>query len=178
MQPIHIEFSLSRTRQANLAKLALLVAGLLSSSYMVFQYSQIKTKSEKIKSELTRLHTRQPDGKANPDDKELEIALQRASAVIDKLAFPWDKLFRTLESSTANKDVALLSIQPDIAGAVVTLSAEAKNWNAMLRYIKLLSAEQIFSDVHLVNHKVQLSDPQKPVRFILSCAWSAKLQEK
>ena len=84
--------------------------------------------------------------------------------------FPWDKLFKALETSM-DKDVALLSIQPDVAGGVVILSAEARDWNAMLGYIRRLGEDKFFTDVHLVSHQIQQSDPQKPVRFVLSCAW-------
>jgi len=170
MKRIDLNFYSSRARLVKRTGIFLLLAGVLSSGYIVQVYSQFRGQNEKLKSELTSLHTHQQDGKVNPDDKKLELSIQHASAVIDRLAFPWDKLFKTLESSTVNKDVALLSIQPDIAGGVVTLKAEAKNLNAMLGYIKRLSGEEFFQDVHLVNHQIQLSDPQRPVRFMLYCA--------
>lgn len=171
MKPIDLDFHAVKSRPVSRAGLILLLAGLLLSAYLVHVYSQINTQKEKLGSELNRAHVHQHDGKAKPDDKELELALQRASAVIERIAFPWDKLFKTLESSTVGEDVALLSIQPDVAGGVVMLNAEARDWNAMLSYIRHLGAEDFFTDVHLVSHQIQQTDPQKPINFVLSCSW-------
>lgn len=156
--------------------LFMLLVGLLASAYLFIQYSQASTQNEKLKSELTQMHLSQQAGIVNSDDKELELDIQRASAVIDRLAFPWDSLFKALESSAISKDIGLLSIQPDIANGVITLNAEAKNWNVMLRYIRELNNESFFKEVYLVNHQIQLADPRKPVRFTLLCSLRVNFQ--
>lgn len=43
----------------------------------------------------------------------------------------------------------------------------------MLDYIRRLNKGEFLTDVHLVSHQIQQSDPQRPVRFVLSCAWPA-----
>ncbi len=92
--------------------------------------------------------------------------------MIAQLAFPWDALFGALESSM-NDDVALLAVVPDVKGGTITLNGEARDWDAMLDYVRRLgTAAAFFSDVHLVSHQVQKSDPQHPVRFVLLCTWS------
>lgn len=84
----------------------------------------------------------------------------------------WDKLFKALESSM-NEDVALLSVQPDAVGGTVALDAEARDWDAMLDYIRRLNEGKFFTGVHLISHQIRQSDPQRPVRFALSCTWPA-----
>lgn len=167
MKPIDLDFCASQPVKR--IGLVLLLAGLLLSAYLVHVYSDARTQQAKLMSELGRLHARLQDGGTKPDDKELEPALQRASVVIDRLAFPWDKLFQTLEASTVDEDVALLSIQPDRTNGTVTLNVEARDWNAMLSYIKHLGKEEFFSDVHMVSHQISQADPQHPIRFVLSC---------
>jgi Tfp pilus assembly protein PilN len=173
MRPVNLDFYPTKSRPANAVGLVLLLVGLLLSAYLVHLYSQSNIQQEKLESELARLHAHQQGGKASPDDKELGAALQRASAVIDRLAFPWDKLFKTLESSTDGEDVTLLSIQPDVPDGTVMLNAEARDWNAMVSYIRHLNKEEFFTDVHLVSHQIQQTDPQKPIRFVLSCSWGS-----
>lgn len=172
MKPLNLDFC-QRKPSASFIGLALLIAGLLCSAYALRVYSHHGEQITKLKTELARLHSQQHKGYAAAGSKELEPALQQASTVIDRLSFPWDKLLTELEASVAGQDVALLSIQPDISGNVVVLHAEARNMNAMLKYIRQLNKETIFTGVHLASHKILQDSPQKPVRFTLSCTWAA-----
>jgi len=171
MKPIDLDFCPSHTSPANRAGLLMLLAGILLSAYLVYVYIHYGTQKENLKAKLSRSLSHLQGGKTSPDTKELEPALQRASVVIDRIAFPWDKMFKALELSSVDTDVALLSIHPDVAGGSVMLNAEARDWNAMVGYIKQLSTDEFFTDVHLVSHQIQQTDPQKPIRFVLSCAW-------
>ena len=169
MKPIDLDFYKGRSSAVNKAGIVLLLAGLVLTIYVVATFSKLNVEREKLKVSMSQLYGRQHLNGSH-DNKNLGSEIQHAAAVIDRLAFPWDKLFGIVENSV-DEDIAVLSIEPDIGNGVVVLSLEAKDWNAMLGYIKRLSKEKFFTDVHLVSHQVRQSDPQKPVRFVLSCAW-------
>jgi hypothetical protein len=101
---------------------------------------------------------------------EQTLEVRHANEVLRQLTLPWDTLFRAVESS-GGKTVALLAMEPNIRKGTVTISGEAKNFAAMLDYIKQLGARDVFSSVHLQNHQVQHEDPEKPIRFSLLAVW-------
>lgn len=141
---------------------------LLLGGVLLNQYNRLQGEQQRIKRSLAQQHERERP--LSVRTQEITPQLQRAGRVIEQLSFPWDKLFKTLESSI-NEDVALLSVQPDLAGHVVTLNAEARNWDAMLAYIRRLEKSNFFNGVHLLSHQLQQNDEQRPVRFILNCIW-------
>jgi len=104
--------------------------------------------------------------------REQALEVQHANQVLRQLSLPWDTLFRAVESSTG-KNIALLSMEPDVRKGTVTISGEAKNFSAMLDYIRQLGTRDVFASVHLQNHQVQQADPEKPIRFSLLAVWKA-----
>jgi Tfp pilus assembly protein PilN len=113
-------------------------------------------------------HKRQPLGREAQRIQALEV--EHANSVLHELALPWDALFRAVESS-ADKNVALLALEPDLRKGTVTISAEAKNFDAMLEYARQLGQRDVFASVHLQHHLIQQADPQHPVRFSLLAVW-------
>jgi Tfp pilus assembly protein PilN len=105
--------------------------------------------------------------------REQALEVQHANQVLRKLSLPWDMLFRAVESA-GGESVALLSMEPDIQKGTVRISGEAKNFAAMLDYIRQLGARDVFGSVHLQNHQIRQDDPQKPVRFSLLAAWKVE----
>jgi hypothetical protein len=100
-----------------------------------------------------------------------EIALARETA--QRLSMPWDKLFGALESA-ADEHVALLAIEPDARAGTVVISGDSKDYLAALTYVLNLSRAEALSHVQLARHEIKSNDPQKPVAFSVSAAWSAK----
>lgn len=98
-----------------------------------------------------------------------ELAFARET--IQRLSMPWDNLFGALESA-ATDQVALLAIEPDPKSGTVAISAEGKDYAAALNYVLELSRAKTLSQVHLVKHELQESDPQRPVAFSVSASWS------
>jgi len=172
MKRLDLDFHQNQTKRKKAAGWLLLLIALAVAIGLVASHNDLKKEQQHAKATLTQQHERRQETSNAADIKELEPQFQRAAAVIEQLSFPWDKLFKALESSM-NEDVALLSVQPDVAGGIVTLNAEARDWNAMLDYIRRLNEDKFLTDVHLVSHQNQQSDPQHPVRFVLSCAWPA-----
>jgi hypothetical protein len=102
------------------------------------------------------------------DDMALEI--KHANEVLNQITMPWDKLFQAVEWS-ADKDVALLAMEPDEGKHEVKIRGEAKNIEEVLSYIRHLAEQEIFSSVYLQSHQVQQQNAQRPVRFSLVAAW-------
>lgn len=98
-----------------------------------------------------------------------ELAVARET--IQRLSMPWDNLFGALESA-ATDQVALLAIEPDPKSGTVVILAEGKDYAAALSYVLELSRAKTLSQVHLVKHELQESDPQRPVAFSVSASWS------
>lgn len=103
----------------------------------------------------------------------LALEVKRANEVLRQLTTPWGELFQTLETS-AGKNVALLTLEPDTEKRLVKISGEAKNMTAMLNYIQRLENRDAFGTVYLQSHHVQQQDPEKPVRFVVQATWVEK----
>jgi hypothetical protein len=152
----------------------MLLTGLVIAAWMAVMHNDTKVEQLQIQSKLAQMKTANPQKSLSDNtDQENKQQLQRATAVIEQLSFPWNKLFQAIEEN-AGKDIALLSVHPDMLAKTVVLDAEAKNWSGMMSYIKRFEQDRFFTDVHLLSHQTQQSDPQRPVRFKLSCAWGNK----
>ncbi len=100
-----------------------------------------------------------------------ELAAVRES--VQRLTLPWDELFAALEGA-ASDEVTLASIEPDVAKGTVTLSGDGKNYLAALSYVSNLGRIEGLDGVQLVRHERKAADPNGPVSFAVSAAWSVK----
>ena len=111
--------------------------------------------------------TYSPRRAASPE----EVAAARDT--VQRLSTPWDSLFSALEAA-ADEHVALLAIEPDPKSGTVMISGDGKDYLAALSYVLKLSQSGALSHVQLARHEVRSADPQKPVSFSVSAAWSAQ----
>jgi len=95
-----------------------------------------------------------------------------AEAVVRQLALPWALLIHTLEEA-AVKEVAILQLQPEAQQQLLKITAEARNTDAMLEYLRRLAATKALSAVHLLSHQVQTDDPQRPIQFSVQARFKA-----
>jgi hypothetical protein len=103
---------------------------------------------------------------------KLDEQTRAAEAVVRELTVPWGPLVQALERS-ANRDVALLQLQPDAQSRVLKLTAEARNREAMFDYVRRLAAAGPIAEAHIVSHQVQKNDPQRPIQFALQATLRA-----
>jgi len=89
--------------------------------------------------------------------------------VLRQLALPWGAIIESVEAATT-ADVALLQLQPDAQQRQLRLGAEARSQQAMLEYLQRLAAARALSEVHVVNHQLQVEDPNRPVRFTVQAS--------
>jgi hypothetical protein len=129
-----------------------------------------KNLSRSIGESEARLARRSPAGpvaKATPQ----EVALARET--VQRLSLPWNELFGALESAATDR-VALAAIEPDTRAGTVTISGDSKDYLAALTYVLNLSRTDSLERVQLVRHEQKANDPNAPVSFAVSAAWSTK----
>lgn len=164
--------SLNFERQAPSARLgyALFVAGALVTALVIGAHAVVRQ-------EMERLARAAPDAPLKRDagvlprgvTSEAE-AIAGARMVVGHLAGPGERLFVTLETIDV-PDVALLALTPDTRTRTLRVQAEARGSDAMLAYLRVLERSRAFTQVVLVEHEIQDSDPQRPLRFSLAAAW-------
>jgi len=159
---------------------ALLAAGLGAAALLGLQHRQLGTETTLAEA---RLRAQGPAARkkvylpvAGRDVQRVALELKVARDVAQQLGMPWDELFRSVEAADA-PTVALLGIESTADRQRIQISAEAKNLDAMLRYLQDLEGRSLFSDVYLHNHQIQQQDPQRPVRFTLSATWLVRRQD-
>lgn len=94
------------------------------------------------------------------------LEVKQANQVVRQLGLPWNALFQAVESS-GGKEIALLSLEPDLKKGMVKIGGEARDFDALLNYVKELSAREMFGSVMLQHHQIQQDIAQTPVRFSL-----------
>ena len=114
-----------------------------------------------------------PSSRSSPSyvSSDTKQEVKKANAVVSELDLPWQALFDSVEYA-ANHDVALLSFQPDPAGRVMRIGAEAKNIAAMLDFVGALEREPALKDAHLLKYEIKRDDPHTPVIFLLTASWT------
>jgi Tfp pilus assembly protein PilN len=157
---------------------ALLAAGALAAAAALWRYQQVRAEVDELEAAVAQLErfARRDSPRlraAAGDPKALVQEIRAANAVIERLAVPWDALFRELEGAAAD-GVALLSIQPDPAGGQVRIAGEAKRYPDVLAYVARLEAREHLANVFLAGHEVRTGAPQRPVAFSLVADWVAR----
>lgn len=178
MRPLRLDYQ-RNTRPFPWSGGAMLVSSLLALGLMGWHYHELGQRIAQWEARVDhdermaghRALALRPATAQAARDQVLEV--QRANQVLRQLSLPWDTLFRAVESS-AGKDVALLSVEPDLRKGMVKISAEAKNFDAMLDYVRQLGKRDVFGSVMLQNHQVQQADPEKPIRFSLLAVWKVE----
>ena len=88
----------------------------------------------------------------------------------DRLAVPWESLFRALES-TASDRISLSAIEPDPKSGSVLISGEANDFLATLDYVGRLERSGALNGAHLVKHELRPGEAQRPIVFSISASW-------
>jgi Fimbrial assembly protein (PilN) len=153
-------------------RLAALVIG-LAAAVITWQLHQSK------QAELTALEAGTAQlkqvKKIQPTVKQTNVAiapekLRELQETVNVLAMPWDSLFEAIEN-TQNKDVTLLSLEPNPKKQQLMLTGEAKNLQIALQYVAQLQKQSVLSQVFLQKHSVDESNVSKPVRFTVQTQW-------
>ena len=175
MRALELDF-LKDGRGAAWMGAALLAGGLALAAAAAAEYVALEEKIDKAQAGLLResgkARKNLPPAREKADAQKIALEFQQARVLMVRLQLPWDSLFASIESANES-NVALLSIESDNDRRRVKISAEAKDLDAMVRYLGELRKRPALADVYIESHEQQLKDPQRPVRFVLGANWKA-----
>jgi hypothetical protein len=147
-----------------------LLACVLSAYYM----QQLSVTQETLVEAQSKLASISPENKTVAVQTVVETAseaeLKYARDIVAQLSTPWNPLMSTLEQSIV-PNIALLSIEPNRKKQQIILTGQAKNIESTLSYIKQLEHIETLSQVYLLKHSIDQSDPYKPVGFTILAQW-------
>ncbi|MFZ4625462.1 MAG: hypothetical protein ACOYNF_14660 [Rhodoferax sp.] len=175
MQRIDLDFS-GRRRPVGVGRWLGLGLGIAALATVIawnhwHWQSRVVAAEKQLRTVQAALQARQPAAQ-KMDDTQLAAEWGRAMTVAEELNQPWDKLFATVEAQ-ATGSVALLTFEPDAAKRELVLTAEARNFEAMLGFYRMLGQQDHLSGVVLQSHQVNSQDNEKPVRFRMTAKWAA-----
>jgi hypothetical protein len=169
MKKLEINF-VGRGRASPWAGRVLMAVAVAFAFDVALSYKDVRSSLQASEAKVARTQTRSaPVARVTPE----ELAAVRET--VDRIGLPWEKLFGALEGA-ANDQVALLGIEPDPKSGTVVISGDSKDYLAALSYVLNLSQAEALSRVQLVRHEVKGNQPQGPVNFAVSAAWSEAKQ--
>ena len=158
---------------------SILLIGLLVLAGVLLQFRQVTEEVNHWTNRVERLEKQQqqkaaPRTRSTPRIKEFSQEIRKeitqANAILDQINLPWETLFDAIEHA-ATDEIALLSLQPNVASRTLRLSGEAKSMSELLDFVEALERELVFENVHLLNYKVKQDNPHRPIIFLLTAAW-------
>jgi hypothetical protein len=164
MKKLHVNF-VGRGRRAPWAGRVLLAVAVVFTGDVALSYRQVREAIALNESSMRDQPRVMVSRKVAPE----ELAV--VSETVNRIGMPWEKLFGALESA-ASDQVALLGIEPDPKTGTVVISGDSKDYLAALSYVLNLSRTDSLERVQLVRHETREKDPQGPVSFAVSAAWS------
>ncbi|AJX15190.1 hypothetical protein WJ95_08000 [Burkholderia ubonensis] len=105
-----------------------------------------------------------------PPTPAAKLAEKQGQAILRELTVPWQDLFSIVEDYP-DHDVALIGIDQNPAQSQIRITAEAKNLDAMVVYLKYLQASVLLREAVLNGHVIEDNVPGKPVRFQVTAVW-------
>jgi len=173
MNRIELDFIAPGARPGALSWM-LLALGLLAFGIAALAWRATDADMREAASQLDRLRAA-PVAKAVKPSLRVDAtaqARQRGETNTRRaLGLPWTTLLTTLQD-TLPDDIALLELDADGRRGDFLLTAEAKDYQAMLEYYQMLQAEPGLRAVSLTRHELHEIDGVQGVNFSLRGDWS------
>lgn len=141
---------------------SVLVIALTVAGFLVLRYHDVRKQLATLDAAQGLLNDRRP-ARAIPKER-LDQEAKIIDAAVRQLTLPWAQMIEAVEAASTS-DVVVLQMQPEAQRRTLRLTAEAKNGEAMIRYVRRLGENRVLSGVYLASHQVQLEDPARPIQF-------------
>lgn len=108
-------------------------------------------------------------------DAEYAAFLAKAkniNAILYKRSYDWLALLANLEKLVP-EGVVLRRLEPADKGAALKLSASARNFTGVRRFIENLESSQVFSEIYLTEQSFVKEEGQKGLNFSVTCKVAA-----
>lgn len=151
----------------------LLGALLLAGAYAEYADIDAAVTAARLRAGQQQQATLSGTSAASAASAESTQAIKAMNRVRDQLAAPWGALFVEVENA-AHEDIAMLTLQADPMAHTLRIGGEARNFTALMAYVRRLEASAAMADVRLAGHEVRQQDPRRPVAFTLSATWVAR----
>ena len=173
---LDIDFRMVRPRLPR-AGIALLLIGLLAASLAAVQaslaYTGWRAASEARDRTLAHRQVLAQQRRAPAPTPAEQRSVRNATLLADALRAPWGQLLGALETGPAGT-VALLAVEPLPARHEVRITGEARDYAAMLDYLRYLQHQPGLAAVTLAGHQLQRQAGGTPVRFQVQARWEQK----
>lgn len=132
--------------------------------------AQLDSVDHRIEAAERTLRRQAPAPHASGDPQVRSEQSKEANEVLGLLSLPWQDALSELEDVNRS-DIALLTVEPDMEKGVIRLGGEAKTYEAILAYMKMLQARPGLSEVLLQTHQREVQKPGNPTRFMVTARW-------
>lgn len=169
-QRLELDYVSPRRRAAWIG-LVVLALGIAAAAILVERYREARFEFARIEA-TQRVAGAQPRPAHTIPKERLDDEYKQVESVVQQLALPWASLIQAVEDA-GSSDVAVLQLQPEAQQRRLRLTAEARNHDAMLAYLRRLGETKALHEVHLLSHQVQLEDPRRPTQFSVQASFRA-----
>lgn len=169
MSALGLDFARPRPRVPWWAWL-LLALGLGAGLWMGRLYRQAGRELAVAQERLQGLRAPKATARVQHRDPALEADRAARAEARWALDMPWGELLSTLQR-TRPQTVALLGLEADARRGTLTLTAEARDYPAMIEYYAQLQSMAGLANVNLAQHGFQDDGNARPVRFVLRGRW-------
>lgn len=173
IQRLNIDFANSRPpiSPAGLVILGIAIVLLLASGLRLWQaYDENDRVQQRLDEVQHRLFAKKHPVKTAPTPAAIH-AEKQSLAVLRELTVPWQDLLSILEDYP-DHDVALIGIDHNPVQSQIRITAEAKNFDAMIAYLRYLQSSKLLREAVLNDHEIETNVPGSPVRFQITAVWS------
>jgi len=148
---------------------SLLILAVAVAGFLVLRYRDAQNQLAALDAASGLLNADRRPQRAVPKER-LEQEAKIIDAAVRQLTLPWAQMIEAVERASSN-DVVVLQLQPEAQQRTLRLTAEAKNGDAMLGYVRRLGESRVLSAVYLASHQVQMEDPLRPIQFSVQASF-------
>lgn len=162
---IHIDFS-QKIHQLSFISSVLLIAGLMFSTYAIWQHYEVKKTMLALEHELSLIPVIKPKQNpvANPEIEKI------SNQIMVQLTVKWPELFDLIEHHY-NPNITITSVLLDAKTHVIRIAGSSKSINSIIEYVENLKTEHIFERVDLLNHHLSTLNGNAIHSFEIYAKW-------